>query len=254
MDIYTHAFGSGPDLVLLHGWGLNSNVWKPLAKSLSLRYRVTLVDLPGHGKSPAGIDISDLAGICRLLREHLPDGATWIGWSLGGLIAMAFAIQYRQAVNRLIVVAGSPRFCAGEDWEFGVPEEELLQFSNALEKDPSAVLLSFLALQVSPNANGRATLKALRAAIREVDINICALRQGLSLLEKTDLRSELLQLNIPVRFILGGRDRLVHQLTGEKMSAEMKNCRSSILKDSAHAPFLDDFEGFSGFLKECLND
>lgn len=254
MDLYTHTFGNGPDLVLLHGWGLNSSIWKPLAEHLSAWHRVTLVDLPGHGKSPAGIDISDIASVCRLLRERLPDEATWVGWSLGGLIAMAFAIQHRQAVSRLIVVAGSPRFCAGADWPFGVPEEELLQFSNALEKDHTDVLLSFLALQVTPNANGRATLKALRAAIAKIDVNISALRQGLSLLRKTDLRSELPSLDIPVRFIMGGRDRLVHPLTGERMSAEMKNCRSSILKDSAHAPFLDDFEGFSGLLKECFND
>ncbi len=254
MDLYTCTFGNGPDLVLLHGWGLNSTVWKPIAEQLSSRYRVTLVDLPGHGISPASVDLSDLDSVCRLLREHLPDGAIWIGWSLGGLIAMAFAIHYRHAISRLIIVAGSPRFCRGSDWDFAISEDDLLQFSNNLEGDHASVLKRFISLQVSPDANGRTTLRKLQAVLAETDINICALSQGLSLLRETDLRGELFDLTIPVRFILGGQDRLIHPLTGKRMSDELKNCRCQMLKDSAHAPFLDDFEGFSRLLKECLND
>ena len=58
-------FGQGPDLVLLHGWGMNGAVWHGIAQELAAHYRLHLVDLPGFGNSPlqAGTDYTlPLAG------------------------------------------------------------------------------------------------------------------------------------------------------------------------------------------------
>ncbi|MGB5339321.1 MAG: alpha/beta fold hydrolase, partial [Gammaproteobacteria bacterium] len=51
MNLYTHTSGAGPDLLLVHGWGLHSGIWDGLAPLLEPHYRVTRMDLPGHGRS-----------------------------------------------------------------------------------------------------------------------------------------------------------------------------------------------------------
>ncbi|MGL6118711.1 alpha/beta fold hydrolase, partial [Plesiomonas sp.] len=50
--LYWQQQGQGErDIVLLHGWGLNAEVWQPLVAELSSHYRVHTVDLPGYGRS-----------------------------------------------------------------------------------------------------------------------------------------------------------------------------------------------------------
>ena len=51
MSLYRHTRGYGPDLVLVHGWGMNSAVWEPIVPGLSERFRLTIIELPGHGGS-----------------------------------------------------------------------------------------------------------------------------------------------------------------------------------------------------------
>ncbi|HRA24442.1 MAG TPA: alpha/beta fold hydrolase, partial [Usitatibacteraceae bacterium] len=51
MALHVELAGQGPDLVLLHGWGLHGGVWQGLARELAPAFRLHLVDLPGHGHS-----------------------------------------------------------------------------------------------------------------------------------------------------------------------------------------------------------
>ena len=61
MDLNVKVAGNGPDLVLLHGWGMNADVWDETAEQLSQQFRVHSVDLPGHGRSPACTPASNRA-------------------------------------------------------------------------------------------------------------------------------------------------------------------------------------------------
>lgn len=68
--IYFEQLGCGKDVILLHGWGYDSSLLMPLAEFLAGFCRVTLIDLPGHGKSdePAEpMDIYDFAGAVKAL-------------------------------------------------------------------------------------------------------------------------------------------------------------------------------------------
>ncbi|KAB2856246.1 MAG: alpha/beta fold hydrolase, partial [Anaerolineae bacterium] len=51
--LYRHTVGSGPDVVLLHGWGMHSGVWEDVVEALLDHHRVAVFDLPGHGYSRA---------------------------------------------------------------------------------------------------------------------------------------------------------------------------------------------------------
>ncbi|WP_372881666.1 alpha/beta fold hydrolase [Psychromonas sp.] len=69
-------------MLLLHGWGVNSAVWKPVLEPLSAHFRVHLIDLPGFGDSEELVNYSLDAMLDNIL-QVVPEGAIWCGWSLG---------------------------------------------------------------------------------------------------------------------------------------------------------------------------
>ena len=89
--VHIDTRGQGPDVVMLHGWGVNSAVFTPLQESLS-EYRVHYGDLPGFGLSqPIAGELSDWI---EALVQVLPAQAIWAGWSLGGLVATQAALSH----------------------------------------------------------------------------------------------------------------------------------------------------------------
>lgn len=92
--MHISKMGQGPDLVLMHGWSMHSAVWHDLATSLAEKFTLHLVDLPGHGQSDWQQGDLDLENIIENLAEQVPEQAFYMGWSLGGLISIAFAKQY----------------------------------------------------------------------------------------------------------------------------------------------------------------
>ncbi|HHQ4923588.1 TPA: alpha/beta fold hydrolase, partial [Aeromonas veronii] len=87
MSISVEQFGQGPDLVLLHGWGMNGAVWHGIARQLASHYRVHLVDLPGFGNSPLADEVDySLPWLAEQVAAILPQKCHLLGWSLGGLV------------------------------------------------------------------------------------------------------------------------------------------------------------------------
>jgi pimeloyl-ACP methyl ester carboxylesterase len=104
VSLHVDRHGAGPDLVLLHGWGLPSNVWQPVLPRLAARFRVHCVDLPGYRGSRA-IPPARFDDAVSLLEEALPDEAIVCGWSLGAQLAIALA---RRRVRSLVLVSALP--------------------------------------------------------------------------------------------------------------------------------------------------
>src|ERR1700676_4457936 len=100
--LHSETMGQGPPLVLLHGWGWHSGIWQPLLPELAKYYQITMIDLPGCGHSVLLSDSYNLEILATQLLQVAPPLATWLGWSLGGLIAMWMALHYPARVNKLI--------------------------------------------------------------------------------------------------------------------------------------------------------
>ncbi len=247
--------GRGPNLVMLHGWGLNSNVWSAMLPALQNRWRVTCIDLPGHGGSCARIDLRDLDAVCTALELAAPrTPAVWLGWSLGGLIATAYALRYPECVSRLILVASQPRFASAADWPHGMASKPLDDFAASLDRQPKDTLARFLALQVHTSEHPSSTLRRLRAAMSAGAPDEGSLASGLSLLRTTDLRARLTSLACPLRLILGERDALVHATAGPAVTELVKSVRHRVIAGAGHAPFLSHVREFNNVLEEFLDD
>ena len=88
--LHVETAGQGPDLVMLHGWAMHSGIWSSVRDQLAQRYRLHLVDLPGHGRSPAD-EAYSLDRIAQKVAEILPAESIVCGWSLGGQVAIRLA-------------------------------------------------------------------------------------------------------------------------------------------------------------------
>jgi pimeloyl-[acyl-carrier protein] methyl ester esterase len=178
--LYTEVRGSGPALVLLHGWGLNLRIWDGLAAALSDRFRIIAVDLPGHGRSAWLPERSSLEEQAAQVRETVAGIAgeySLLGWSLGGQIALQLAAADARsatrpgragaaaAIHRLVLVATTPRFVAAPDWPHGAPAERLAAQAGGLHSDYRRTVSDFLELQVRGSADGGVALEQLRAAL-----------------------------------------------------------------------------------------
>lgn len=102
-----YAFGHGPDVVILHGLGTTAQDWLPVSRLLAKHYRVTLVDLPGHGMSPLPEPFSldrAVAALDRALAETSDRPVILVGHSLGGLVAAQEALDRPERVRGLVLV------------------------------------------------------------------------------------------------------------------------------------------------------
>lgn len=195
-----------PELVLLHGWGMSSAVWRGWLGHLRRRCNVTLLDLPGCGRSPAQPDLT-LEALLDQLAAHVPEGAVLAGWSLGGQIAAAFAGRHPHRCAGLALLACNPRFVAAADWPDAMAPTDFAAFRAEFERDPAALHKRFLALQARGADNERALLKWLRgAAVEQPDTE--TLRFGLDLLERLDVRAALQAFPGPVVHLFGENDVL----------------------------------------------
>jgi pimeloyl-ACP methyl ester carboxylesterase len=109
---YRRAFriaGSGPALLLIHGVGANSAVWEPVHAKLAQRFTVIAPDLLGHGESDKPHADYSLAAFANGMRDLLAalgiDRVTVVGHSYGGGVAMQFAYQHPQLVERIVLVS-----------------------------------------------------------------------------------------------------------------------------------------------------
>ena len=253
MTIYIEQQGQGSEVVLVHGWGLHGGIWGDLPARLAQHHRVSVVDLPGHGRSRGVSGPQDLQHLGMLVAQRLSTPATWVGWSLGGLVAMSVALQSPSQVARLVLVSSTPRFVQAPDWPAAMQPEVLTQFVQELSQEYRATLQRFLSLQVGMDASGRAQLKTLRAEMfRHGEPDAAALIGGLAILRDTDLRPQLSKITCPTLIIHGGRDRLASVPAAQYLQAHLRDAQRACIDHAGHVPFLSHPDQFQTLLQDFL--
>lgn len=225
------------DLVLLHGWGLSSSVWKPLAEALSDTFTLHTPNLPGHGSAaPAGPSLNEWADA---LLSRIPEDAVLVGWSLGAQLALHLARQNPERVARLVLIGASPRFVQADDWPAALPGATLTRFRQEFDATPDATQRRFVALQSLGDSARKAVAAALGNSLTTADdTHKSALADGLRLLAETDLRTLASEIRQPVRLLHGREDKLMPVTAAEWLADALPDARLTVFGQCGHAPFL----------------
>jgi pimeloyl-[acyl-carrier protein] methyl ester esterase len=253
MKLYTQTAGDGPDLVLVHGWGLHGGVWDDFASLLEPVFRVIRVDLPGHGHSGWGgqATLDDWAGA---VLDVAPPTAAWLGWSLGGLVASVAALRAPGRVTALAIVAGTPCFVRKPDWQSAMLPALLEAFATDLERDYSRTLNRFLALQVRGSEHSGDVLRALRnRLLAHGEPVTAALLAGLDILRDTDLRAAVPGIRCPVQLLAGERDTLVPLAAARAATELYPDAGLRVIEGAGHAPFIARPRQLAGLVQDFLD-
>lgn len=299
--LHVETQGSGPPILLIHGWGMHGGIWANVAKKLSADFQVHSVDLPGYGlsngkgeggrekgKSGANsfaLSSSSLAfdamnreesgamgdsssppfpllpspfsldSMVDELSEAFPDPITIAGWSLGGQIAMHWALAKPDTVRRLILVASTPCFAERDDWSLGLEGATLEKFAAELELNHMATLRRFLALQLRGSENEHELLLFMRERLlAHGEPAMSALRGGLAILRDVDLRDALVNIRQPTLVVAGERDKLTVPEASAYLAQKIPLARWVNVAGAAHAPFLSHPEIFVEHVKSFMHE
>ena len=235
--------GQGPELVMLHGWAMHSGIWGGVVDALATEFRVNLVDLPGHGINRHIRLSRNLDSLAKLILTQVPPAA-WIGWSLGGLVTLAAALQQPSKVKKMVLVGASPSFSKQQDWDHGVDIESQRAFADGLENDYEATVSQFGVRTFGTNWVDESLKRLGISAFTEQAPADDVLQTGLHLLYSNNLLPNLNACKIPALFLGGSRDRTIWPESFAQAAALMPDARSRLISGAGHAPFISHEQEF----------
>ncbi|SAD47434.1 carboxylesterase BioH (pimeloyl-CoA synthesis) [Enterobacter cloacae] len=240
-------------LVLLHGWGLNAEIWHCIREELASHFTLHLVDLPGFGRS-RGFGAMSLDEMAQQVLDAAPQNAVWLGWSLGGLVASQIALSRPDRVKALVTVASSPCFSAQDAWP-GIKPEVLAGFQQQLSEDFQRTVERFLALQTMGTETARKDARTLKQTVLSLPMpEVEVLNGGLELLKTADLRASLASLTIPHLRIYGYLDGIVPRKVAPLLDDLWPNSQSMVVAKAAHAPFISHPDEFCSALTVFIRE
>lgn len=237
--LYRSARGSGPRLVLVHGFTQSGRSWDALAKRFEDSWEVVTVDAPGHGLSA---DVSaDLWDGADLLAQAAEGPATWIGYSMGGRFALHLALNHPALVEQLVLVSTTAgirepaertdRRRSDLDLAERVLEMGLRPFVEWWLSQPLFATLPSSAAGFSSRLEG--TASGLASSLRLAGTG-----------SQEPLWSRLHELQMPVLLVAGALDSRYCHLAGEMAAAIGTNADVRIVSGAGHACHLEKPDEF----------
>lgn len=250
---YLPASGAAQqELVLLHGWGSNREIWRPLLVHLRPWANITLLDIPGCSPDSRAVANPQLEATLAGILAAAPARAVFVGWSLGAQLAQELALRHPERVLALVGICSNPRFVAANDWP-GMAPDAFADFQAAVDSDPVAGLRRFDSLQVAGARHERQLLRMLRR--RDSRPAAAPLACGLRWLQALDGRRSLPSLGRPQLHLHAARDALVpvavHREMGRLLSGT-PDAQLGLLPQASHVAPLDCPEALGALIRDFL--
>jgi pimeloyl-ACP methyl ester carboxylesterase len=268
---YRRAFrvaGSGPAILLIHGIGDNSTTWSTVQSALAQRFTVIAPDLLGHGKSDKPRADYSVAAYANGMRDLLSvldvERVTVVGHSLGGGVAMQFAYQFPQLVDRLILV-GAGGVTKDVNVALRIAATPMGTEALALLRLP----LVLPALQAVGRVGG--ALLGKTAAGRDIPDMLRILADlpeptassafARTLRAVVDWRGQVVTMldrcylteSVPVQLIWGSHDSVIPVGHARMAHSAMPGSRLEVFDGSGHFPFHDDPDRFVEVVEKFID-
>jgi 2-succinyl-6-hydroxy-2,4-cyclohexadiene-1-carboxylate synthase len=242
--------GTGPRMVLVHGFTQNRRCWGPVVDDLARDHQLVLVDAPGHGASAnIEVDLRRGADLVAALAASVDDRpATYLGYSMGGRLCLQLAVDHPERVARLILVGATPGIVDPAERERRrVADTALAQRLGDLGLP--AFLDDWLAQPLF------AGLDAAHAFVRErLDNTVNGLQSSLRLAgtgAQDSLWDRLGELSMPVLLVTGAHDEKFGAIADD-MIKRMPRARHLVVPDAGHTAHLENPDAFLTIVRAWL--
>ena len=218
--------GCGPELILLHGWGMNLETFDNLCRELSEDFTVYQIDLPGFGLSdiPYAFTIDDYVEIInKFINELKIINPVILGHSFGGRIAIKYASIYD--VDKLILVS-----TPGIKEKFSIKKYIKIKIYKFFKK---------LKFNFNMGSNDYRNANSILKKVLVMAVNY-------------DLTESLLKINVPTLLIYGQKDKTVPLYIGKKLNQLIKGSGLVVVPNCSHFPYVEKFRYFIIVLKYFL--
>jgi pimeloyl-ACP methyl ester carboxylesterase len=243
--------GSGTTLLLIHGFPLNLEMWRPQIEFFSNQHRVIAIDLRGHGLTPPttgpySMDLlaDDCAAVLAALGVH--DPVVVCGFSMGGYISFALYRRHPELFSGLILTATR----AGADTDQARANREKA-IAGTKELGAQPVLDTMLKSLLAPEtyqSNPDLVKNVADILSRSTGEGIVSALEGMK--ERADSTGLLKQIKVPTLIFHGADDQIISLGESETMESGIPNSRLEVV---THAGHLLNMEQPDAFNKSAFN-
>ncbi|CAN5531809.1 alpha/beta fold hydrolase [soil metagenome] len=227
------AQGSGPSLLLIHGFPLDRRLWSSLAAELAPRFRVVTVDLPGFGQSTlgSGFTMESLGDGLAEFAKSLSLGKFFVaGLSMGGYASLALASQHMADLAGLALVdtkatADTPEQKAGRN---KMIELVRTKGSKAVAAEMLGKMLSVDTIRQSPQTVRDLQDMMEAVAPKTIETALAAMR------ERADYVNLLPKLTVPLKIIVGQDDVIAPPALAETIRAAAPGSQLFVIPGAGH--------------------
>ena len=246
IELAYERHGSGAPLVLLHGFPLDHHLWDDVLPLLEDSFDLIIPDLRGFGESEA-IDTpytmedyaSDIAGLLDHLRIQK---AAFAGHSMGGYVALAFAMAYPERVSGLALVSSQT--------PADPPERKEGRYKSAAEVADKGI--GAVVDTMAPKFTSDSRLQALTRRIMEKQNPAAYIGALKAMAERADSTPLLSTFAFPLVIIHGDEDALIPVDRAREVKSSIPGSHYAELKSIGHVPMLEAPEKTAEALKRLV--
>jgi pimeloyl-ACP methyl ester carboxylesterase len=226
--------GTGPAVVLVHGYPLDGAMWSGVARILSRRFRVLKPDLPGRGETAAdsGATIADYADFLEAILRELAEPAGLAGFSMGGYVALALLDRGLEAEKLGAVALVDTRASADDDAGKAKRDEAIatVRSEAGVPAIADAMVPRLLGASSVSNRDLAERVQRImrRQSAKTVEADLTAMR------DRPDRRGELSRVAIPALIVVGDQDTLTPPADSELMAATIPGARLVTIPGAGH--------------------
>lgn len=222
-------------IMLLHGWGFSSHIWRPLIQSLHTKGcdDVYVIDLPGFGSAfhePCG----SLDKVIDFIVEQLPSKSILCGWSLGGMLAVKIAERWPEKISAIVTVGSNLHFTQTDNWP-GMPQNDFREFCRRFSEQPEKTWRRFLKLQTKGDSHVQHSDNVLDQLADYSAINQITADKMLALLGEIDNRQAFETLTMQGLHILAEHDAITPAAIAPLLRKINPNQTVELLSGCGHA-------------------
>ena len=249
-EINVKRIGSGPTLMLVHGFPLSSRMWQNQIEELANKFDIVAPDLRGFGQSSnlvEGWRIEDFADdLAMVVRSLEIKSLIFCGLSLGGYIGFEFLLKHPGLVSQMVLCNTR----ASADDEINVRGRKLMA-ERVRREGPGFVRDTMLPRLLAKQNFQKKIATGLQEFFEQLRSESIALTQ-LAMANRKDFSPWLEQLKVPVTVVAGDRDMITPATGMEQMAAGIRDAAFHVISNAGHLTPLENRKEFNQVLSGLL--